>query len=97
MWQSPHFARPRAEMRPRGVTTAGQKKGIFGQVRAKAGQHAAAKRSRRPFLPYFLGKQNVRADALRVRAGTIDVMSLSGMDSRGTASIGAADRAFTIS
>ena len=32
------FARPRSEKRPRGVSTARQKKGIFGQHRAKTGQ-----------------------------------------------------------
>ena len=32
------FASPRREMRPRGVSAAGQKKGIFGQYRAKTGQ-----------------------------------------------------------
>ena len=32
------FASPRREKRPRGVSAAGQKKGIFGQYRAKTGQ-----------------------------------------------------------
>src|SRR3981189_1013971 len=44
MWQSPHFARPQSEMRPRAVSTAGQKKGIFGQEQAKAGQQRCARR-----------------------------------------------------
>jgi hypothetical protein len=38
MWQSPHLPAPESEMRPRRVSTAGQKKGIFGLDRAKAGQ-----------------------------------------------------------
>jgi hypothetical protein len=38
IWQSPHSPAPDGEMRPRRVSTARQKKGIFGQDRAKAGQ-----------------------------------------------------------
>src|SRR3954469_19153098 len=38
MWQSPHLPVPTSEMRPRAMSRAGQKKGIFGQDRAKAGQ-----------------------------------------------------------
>jgi hypothetical protein len=36
IWQSPHLP-ARSEMRPRCVSTPGQKKGIFGLQRAKAG------------------------------------------------------------
>jgi hypothetical protein len=38
MWKSPHLPAPTGEMRPRRVSAAGQKKGIFEQDRAKAGQ-----------------------------------------------------------
>src|SRR5258708_22744471 len=38
IWQSPHLPAPKGAMRPRGVAAAGQKKGIFGLQRAKAGQ-----------------------------------------------------------
>jgi hypothetical protein len=38
IWQSPHLPVPESEMRTCGVFAAGQKKGIFGPVRAKAGQ-----------------------------------------------------------
>jgi hypothetical protein len=42
MWQSPHLPAPESEMRPRPVSTAGQKKGIFGQERQKQGNSVAA-------------------------------------------------------
>jgi hypothetical protein len=48
-------------MRPHGVSAARQKKGIFGRVRAKAGQYVAVILS------------EIRR---RVPAGSIDVMSL---------------------
>src|SRR3954469_3895165 len=50
MWQSPHLPVPTSEMRPCLVSTAGQKKGIFGQDRAKTGQQCC---SSRMGLSYF--------------------------------------------
>jgi hypothetical protein len=51
MWQSPHLPVPEGEMRPRCVSTAGQKKGIFGLDRAKAGQR---RRTVERFPAHFL-------------------------------------------
>ena len=51
MWQSPHLPAPESEMSPRCVSTAGQKKGIFGLDRAKAGQR---RRTVGRFPPHFL-------------------------------------------
>jgi hypothetical protein len=51
IWQSPHLPAPESEMSPRCVSTAGQKKGIFGQDRAKAGQR---RRTVGRFPPHFL-------------------------------------------
>jgi hypothetical protein len=56
IWQSPHLPAPDGEMRPHRVSTAGQKKGIFGQDRAKAGQHLCARRAIAP-------RRRMRADA----------------------------------
>jgi hypothetical protein len=61
-------------MRPCGVATAGQKKGIFGLDRAKAGQRcrtAGVIAAAFPFDLRFVQRQ-------RVRVGAIDVMSLPG-------------------
>jgi hypothetical protein len=66
------FASPRSEKRPRGVSAARRKKGIFGRVRAKTGQrhfsgaHFETTRSRK-------SSESMR----RVPAGTNDVMSLN--------------------
>jgi RNA polymerase sigma-70 factor (ECF subfamily) len=72
-------------MSPRGVTTAGQKKGIFGQVGRKQGN--APRRSGAVGHSCRLSRrQDLRSEALRVRARPIDVMSLAGwglpLDSR---------------
>jgi len=56
IWQSPHLPAPDGEMRPHRVSTAGQKKGIFGQDRAKAGQHLCARRAIAP-------RRRMRTDA----------------------------------
>jgi hypothetical protein len=45
IWQSPHLPVPGSEMRPCRVSAAGQKKGIFGLHRAKAGQKALSGRA----------------------------------------------------
>jgi hypothetical protein len=68
IWQSPHLPAPNGEMRPCRVSAARQKKGIFGQHGAKAGQRAV----------FFAGRifPGQGKAALRVRAGTIDGMSL---------------------
>jgi hypothetical protein len=65
------FASPKSEMRPHGVSTARQKKGIFGRVRAKAGQsHCAGPVLRdRPLAKSF-------EKMPRVSAGPINVISL---------------------
>ncbi len=55
-------------MRPCAVSTAGQKKGIFGQEQAKTGQHGRATRT--------IAAEFRRTKGLRVRAGAIDGMSL---------------------
>src|SRR5579863_232246 len=51
IWQSPHFdfASPQSEMRPPGMTAAGQKRGIFGQVRRNRGNAASNPFSDRAF------------------------------------------------
>ena len=61
MWPSPHFCPPQPGMRPRGMSTPGQKKGIFAPEGAKAGHFPC---------------RGLLVTGLPVRAGPIDVMSL---------------------
>ena len=72
-------------MSPCGVTTAGQKKGIFGQVGRKQG-NALGRSGAIGHSCRLSRRQYLRSEALRVRAGAIDVMSLVGsglrLDSR---------------
>jgi hypothetical protein len=42
IWQSPHLPVPEGKRRTHGVSATGQKKGIFGRVRAKTGQRSVA-------------------------------------------------------
>jgi hypothetical protein len=62
------FARPQGEMRPCGVSAAGQKKGIFGLDRAKAGQRHVHFDTLRRLI--------VSVSMRRVSAEPIDVKSL---------------------
>lgn len=80
------------------MTTAGQKKGIFGQVGRKQGNALRRGEAYRPFLR-LSRRQDLRSEALRVRAGAIDVMSLAGSGLRleGNASLRAADCLITTS
>ena len=78
------FARPQSEMRPCGVSTAGQKKGIFGLDRAKAGQRRSTARR---FAPQSFA--DGCRDGWRVSGGAIDVMSLPGCELTGSIPDGA--------
>jgi hypothetical protein len=59
-------------MRPQRVSTAGQKKGIFARVRAKAGQAQCA-----GDISQALVREIISKSTRPVPAGSIDVMSLA--------------------
>jgi hypothetical protein len=65
-------------MRPQRVSTPGQKKGIFGRVRAKAGQAQCA-----GDISQALVREIISETTRPVPAGSIDVMSLADTESAG--------------
>jgi hypothetical protein len=79
IWQSPHLPAPIRAKRPRRVSRARQKKGIFGQLPAKAGQLHCIERL---FPGIFLAPACLEPRR-RVRARAIDVMSLPGREPSG--------------
>jgi hypothetical protein len=62
------------------VSTAGQKKGIFGLDRAKTGQRGCAVARLPPHCSSIRASANLGQWRRRVRASAIDVMSLPGAD-----------------
>jgi hypothetical protein len=65
-------------MRPQRVSTAGQKRGIFGRVRAKAGQAQCAGDISQAFV-----REIISESTRPVPAGSIDVMSHADTESAG--------------
>ena len=76
IWQSPHLPVPRRERRPARVSTARQKKGIFGRTPGE--NRAAAFRTYARFRR--AAKSCVRESMPRVQPGPNDVMSLRGAE-----------------